>query len=663
MTGESTTGKRRHAAYGWTRVGALMLLVFVLGYWGGGMRGGAEHSDDTKTEKAHDHAESEDGETLWTCSMHPQIQQSKPGKCPICGMDLIPLEEDTGQKLGDRQLRLSETAQKLADIQTYPVERRSLTRDVRMAGKIDFDETRLEYITAWVPGRLDRLFVDYTGVPVKKGDHMVSLYSPEVLTAQEELIQAIETAENLNRSELGIMRRTAKTTVETAREKLRLWGLTDQQIKQIEQTGSPSDHITIYAPAGGIVVHKNAVEGMYVQTGTRIYTIADLSKLWVKFDAYESDLQWLRYGQKVSFTAEAYPGETFEGRIAFIDPVLTSKTRTVKVRVNVSNEDGRLKPDMFVRGQVHSTVAGAGKVISEVLAGKWICPMHPSEIAGDPGKCGICGMPLVSSESLGYVDAEDPEAELPLAIPETAPLITGKRAVVYVKLPDQEGVFEGREVRLGPKAGKFYVVKSGLDEGDLVVTNGNFKIDSAMQIRAKPSMMSPPQTEETSDASPRETGKAEGFDVPDKFQEQLKGVFHAYLHIHTQLSADNLKEAKNAAGKLLDALEQVDMTLLEHEPHIAWMKQLDEVKTTAGQVREAEDLTTARAVFAQLSESLISVARTFGTGMDEPMHVMHCPMAFDNRGADWLQLSEKLKNPYYGETMLRCGEVKETLTE
>ena len=664
MTEQAQSKRRGSRKIFWTAVIVGVSVVFVAGYLLG--RGGApdaagEQASAT-TQAGHEHDVAEEAATIWTCSMHPQIRQPEPGLCPICGMELIPLKESDGQELGARQLQLSEAAQKLADVQTYPVERRAVTRDVRMVGKIDYDETRLEYITAWVPGRLDRLFVDYTGVPVKKGEHMVYLYSPEILTAQEELIQAAETVRNLEQSDVGIVRDTAKATVDAAREKLRLWGLTEEQINEIEASGSPSDHITIYAPASGIVVHKNAVEGMYVQTGSRIYTIADLSKLWVKLDAYESDLKWLRYGQKVSFTAEAYPGETFEGRISFIDPVLTGKTRTVKVRVNVDNADGRLKPDMFVRAQVHATLGNAQKVVSTTLAGKWICPMHPSVIEDAPGDCSICEMPLVSSESLGYVDAAEPGAELPLVVPDSAPLITGKRAVVYVKSADRKGVFEGREVQLGPKAGEFYVVESGLNAGDLVVTNGNFKIDSAMQIRAKPSMMSPDETDEPPEQAHRGAAKpGKTLDVPAAFTAQLKQVFHGYLHVHTGLVEGKADDAKTAAGKLLERLDEVDMGLLGHDAHMAWMKHLKEIRETAQQVVDAEDLTGARAVFAQLTEALIPVARKFGTGLGQPLNIMYCPMAFNNRGADWMQLGEDLENPYYGDAMLRCGEIKGTL--
>ncbi len=428
-------------------------------------------------------------QSWWTCSMHPQIRQTKPGKCPICFMDLIPVSSAEGD-IGPRQISFSQEAIKLMEIETTPVERKFVTAEVRMTGKVDYDETRVKHITAWVTGRIDRLYVDFTGITVKKGDHMVYLYSPELLEDQRALLAAVEGSKSISPDSSEFAKRLKSANVEAVKKRLKLRGLTDEQIEEIEKTGQPVDHITIYSPIGGIVIHKNATEGKYIDTGTAIYTVADLSKLWVKLDAYESDLAWIRYGQEVEFTTEAYPGEIFKGRISFIDPVLNEKTRTVKLRVNVDNSDGKLKPEMFVRAIVRSQIAQGGKVMAPEMAGKWICPMHPAVVKTQAGSCDICGMDLVTAESL-FVTAEVPQKP-PLVIPASAALITGTRAVVYVKVPNAEKpTYEGREIILGPRAGDYYIVESGLAEGDIVVTNGNFKIDSALQIQAKPSMMNP----------------------------------------------------------------------------------------------------------------------------------------------------------------------------
>ncbi len=417
----------------------------------------------------------------WTCSMHPQIRQPGPGPCPLCAMDLIPVAApEAGDTLA--QLRLSPAAQVLASIQTAPVERRFAPIETRMVGKIAIDETQVRSITAWVAGRIDRLYVDYTGVRVEKGDHIAYLYSPELLTAQEELIQARRARERLVDSG------TAQATVEAAREKLRLLGLKEEQIARIERTRRASDHLTIYAPTGGVVIKKHLSEGAYVQTGTPIYTIADLSRLWLELSAYESDLSWIHYGQPVEFSTKAYPGEVFSGQVVFVDPVLDEQTRTVRVRVNVANAQGRLKPGMLVSAVAYAEVGAHGRTISPELVGKWISPMHPEIVRNAPGACDICGMALVRAEEL-YDTSDEAERALPLVVPTSAALLTGKRAVVYVALG--EGLYEGREVVLGPRAGDYYVVREGLREGEQVVVNGAFKIDSALQIRAQPSAMYP----------------------------------------------------------------------------------------------------------------------------------------------------------------------------
>jgi Cu(I)/Ag(I) efflux system membrane fusion protein len=292
----------------------VVLLVVIAFTAGALLRGGREPDGNVRVQEGPQSARPAKQQTqLWTCSMHPQIKLPKPGKCPICGMDLIPVEAGDDEGEGMRELSVSEHSAKLMEIETVPVERKFVSAEIRMVGKVDYDETRVSYITAWVPGRLDRLFVDYTGVPVRRGDHMVYLYSPELLIAQEELLQAIEAVKKLGASDVSIIRETSKATVTAVREKLRLWGLTSKQIAKIEKRGKASDHMTIYSPSSGIVIHKNAQEGMYVNTGTKIYTIADLSQVWVRLDAYESDLIWLRYGHHVEFTTESYPGEVFKG--------------------------------------------------------------------------------------------------------------------------------------------------------------------------------------------------------------------------------------------------------------------------------------------------------------------------------------------------------------
>ncbi len=646
-----------------------LTAAFVVGLAIG--RGGGPASGSGHAEHAPTPAMEGGGARFWTCSMHPRIQLSDAkAKCPICHMDLIPVKGGGEVPGGARDLSLSPAAQKLAGVQTTVVERRFVDASIRLVGKIEYDETRLGHITARVPGRLDRLYVDYTGVRVAEGDHMVRLYSPELMEAQQTLIQALETAGRLKNSESDLARQRAAATVESSREKLRLWGVDKEQIARIEASEEPEEHLTINAASGGIVVDKNAVEGMYVQTGTRIYTIADLSRVWVKLDAYESDLAWLHYGQTVTFETEAFPGERFSGKIAFIDPALNPRTRTVKVRVNVENGAGRLKPEMFVRAIVHSRVAVGGKVMDPGLAGKWISPMHPEIVKEGPGDCDICGMALVKAEELGYVSADAGRDEAPLVIPVSAPLLTGKRAVVYVER--SPGMFEGREIELGRRAGDFYLVKDGLEEGEKIVTRGAFKIDSAIQIQARPSMMNPEgggaaaghhhhEHDAHAESGKAAAPQAKRLQTPEAFQTQLGKVYRAYLELGTGLSADDSTATRAAAGLLVGALAKVDMALVEGEAHAAWMKRLKPLRQGAQAAVDATEIEVARKAFETVSNEMILTVRQFGSGGVAKANVFHCPMAFGNQGASWLQSNDELENPYFGARMYRCGKLLETL--
>jgi Cu(I)/Ag(I) efflux system membrane fusion protein len=572
----------------------------------------------------------------WTCSMHPEIHMPKPGLCPKCNMKLIPVYKNAaGDEMASmREFTTSEAAKALMDIETSPVERRFVTAEIRMVGKVEYDESRLAYITAWVSGRLDRLYVDYTGVSVSKGDHMAYMYSPELLSAQEELLQAVKSAQRIKSDNSDIVRDMTAGTLDAAREKLRLLGLSAEQIAEVEKRGSATDHITINAPISGIVVHKNALEGMYVKTGTRIYTVADLSHVWVKLDAYESDLSWLRFGQQVEFTTVSFPGEVFKGTISFIDPVLDPVTRTVKVRVDVPNEDGKLKPEMFVKAIVKANVAAAGKVMDPRFAGKWICPMHPSVIKDGPGECDICEMPLVKTESLGYVSAEPQESEKPLVIPVTAALITGTRAIVYVEVPNADKpTYEGREIVLGPRAGDYYIVRNGLQEGQRVVTKGNFKIDSALQIQAKPSMMTPEGggsggmhmnmdmgQSSKGEASDEKKGQMT-MALPAESRRQLDFVIAASDAVANAVKDSDLAKAQAAFAELGKAIKQVDMKLLGGHIHKMWMEMSMRLDNDAVEGQQARTIEDAQRIAESLKTNISALKSKFGLMQDSEMKV------------------------------------------
>jgi Cu(I)/Ag(I) efflux system membrane fusion protein len=498
------------------------------------------------------------------------------------------------------------------------------------------------------------------------------MYSPVLFAAQEELVQASTAVTALEKSESEALRSTSVATLEAAREKLRLYGLTPEQIQRVETTGQTTDNLTIYAPAGGVVVHQNAREGMYVTTGERIYTIADLSKLWVLFEAYESDLPWLHFGQRVAFTTRSFPGERFEGVVSFIDPLVDPKTRTVRVRAVVDNASGRLKPDMFVNGIVESRIDARGHIIDVELAGKWICPMHPDIVKNGPSDCDECGMDLVSAAELGFVPAAGTESEAPILVPASAPLITGKRAIVYVQV-EHEGarVFEGREVELGPRAGDFYVVRDGVGEGELVVTHGAFKIDSELQIQARPSMMSPAggsagvhnhggaAQPAAMPGAPDAKRPAMLSSVSGEARAAIAPLYTAYFGVQMALAKDDLPGAKTAADTLAKATAGVDMALFEGEAHMRWMELSKIVATRASSITGAKDIEVARDSFFHLSNAVIEMERAFGHNGEEKYYLTHCPMARDGDGAYWLQTVDTVWNSFYGDRMLRCGSVEE----
>ncbi len=611
---------------------AVALVVGLLaGRYGLPAQSEHKHDDEAATALSMDTLSQS---TIWTCSMHPQIRQNEPGDCPICGMDLIPLLEDSGSDEGPRALTMSESSRALAEIQTSEVVKAFPVAQVRMVGKLEYDETLVKALTARFPARIDELFVNYTGLAVKPGERLAKIYSPELLTAQRELLSAYQ-------------RDPGSSITEAARDKLSLWGLLPDQVDEIIESGEARDHFVLRAPIGGIVVAKNVKEGDYIKTGEALFKIVDLSQLWLYLSAYESDLTWLRYGQDVVFTVEAFPGKTFHGQIAFMDPEVNRRTRTVMVRVNVPNGSGELKPGMFAQGIVKAKLAEGGRVLAPDFSGKWISPMHPEIVKDGPGVCDICGMNLVPAEELGYV--LDAKEQPPLVIPASAVLRTGKRAVVYVEKPNTERpTYEGREIVLGPRAGDAFIVEAGLDAGERVVTNGAFKIDSALQIKAKPSMMNP----EGGGSMP---GHNHGVATPAESHVEMLGLeisteqavqlLSPYLKMQSALASDNLEAAKKEAKAMMKitghsgALPDLLHNMLAAET-------LDELRKPS---------------FEELSEAMIRVARAHPDKMGQDLLIMHCPMVYPDRGADWLQASEPLRNPYFGEMMLQCGEVTETI--
>lgn len=421
---------------------------------------------------------------VWTCSMHPQIRLPKPGRCPICGMDLIPAAGGGGESTA---VVLGEGAQRIASIEVAPVKRRILEREIRTVGRVEMTEPSVAYLTSRVDGRVEHVFADFTGTTVAKGDHLVEIYAPDLVVAQEEfLVLARRSAPASRPANAPLIDDPWSGQARLVRKKLELLGITDVQIAELERTHEAKAVLTVHAPIGGTVMEKNVREGMYVKTGDPLYTIADLSVVWIFVDVFELDLPWVALGQQVVAEFDAAPGEKFGGVVAFVEPMLNDATRAVRLRVEIENRDRRLRPGMFARVTIRSRLGADGRTPDVVVPGNFVCRMHPSVWSDDAGNCRICGMPLIRRPSMPRPTTERSEI---LALPVSAILDSGSRRIVYIETSG--GTFEATAVQLGPKAGEFYPAIEGVREGDLVVTNGGFLLDSQAQIEGKPSLLFP----------------------------------------------------------------------------------------------------------------------------------------------------------------------------
>ncbi|HRX97212.1 MAG TPA: efflux RND transporter periplasmic adaptor subunit, partial [Bacteroidales bacterium] len=585
-----------------------MLITLIGGLLIGWLIFGGSGSDKTKTETEaaiHDH-EAEKA-TIWTCSMHPQIRMDKPGKCPICAMDLIPLDEmEAEEAAAPGDIQLSESAIKLADIQTMTVKKAYPEKEVHLLGKVEADERNIAEMTARFGGRIEKLYVNFTGQEVRQGEKLASIYSPDLVTAQQELLEALEYKES------------NPNFYRAVRNKLKLWDLTDAQINKIEEAGEAQTRFDILSPIAGTVTDRHVAVGDYIKEGDPLFQVTDLSKVWVLFEAYESDLPWIEKGDKIDFTIRSVPGKTFSDRITFIDPTINPQTRVANVRVEMNNSSGQLKPGMFANGIVEASVSGNKK---------------------------------------------------DLLIPKTAVLWTGKRSVVYVKVPNKtEPTFRYREITLGPDAGSFYVVNDGLTEGDEIAVNGVFKIDAAAQLAGKPSMMNPGGGAGSTghhhggmnmEPDQGETGMNMKASKPDpKFVAQLSSVYDAYIPMKNAFVQSDAAQVKTEAQAVQKKLQQVDMALLKGENHKVWMEYLDAMKPELDRIAGSDDLEKQREGFAGFNLALYNAIKTFGLE-NETVYFQYCPMALDEKGAYWFSEMNEIRNPYFGDKMLKCGETRE----
>ncbi|MEP2026178.1 MAG: efflux RND transporter periplasmic adaptor subunit [Reichenbachiella sp.] len=566
--------------------------------------GGSEN--DTKEE--HNHATEVGSETTWTCSMHPQIRSNEPGSCPICGMDLIPLDQDQGE-VNAMAVSMSPTAMQLANVSTEVVGRMRPIKSLRLNGKVQADERLIFSQASHIPGRVEKLMVNFTGEYVTKGQPIAYIYSPDLVTTQEELFEAVK------------IKNSQPALYQAARGKLKNWKLTDRQIDNIISSGEPIDQFPINADISGYVTEKKVNLGDYIKMGQSIYEIANLSKVWVLFDVYESDMAWVKKGNTMKFTVASLPGDEFEGLITFIDPVMNQKTRVAKARLEIANVGMKLKPEMFVSGALEAKLS-----------------------------------------------AGSPEAVI---IPKTAVMWTGERSVVYVKQTSGSGIsFLMREVKLGPALGTSYIIEEGLQQGEEIAVNGTFSIDAAAQLAGKPSMMSPEggpvmtghnHGGSTTTASiPSHKQQKKRVNISTKAKEALRPLFIDYLKIKEALVNDDLEDAQGSAALFQDDFTKINMSLFTGQSHEIWMDYSSEAKEAMQHAAHFKNIGEMRKAFQRLSNSMIGIAKSF-VPLEKDIYVQHCPMVDNNRGADWLSLSDEIQNPYFGADMPTCGEITETI--
>src|SRR5690554_313417 len=549
----------------------------------------------TNTENEHNHDAVAESNQMWTCSMDPQIMQPEPGDCPICGMDLIPAVAGADGLAAD-QFKLTENAMALANVQTVVVgSGEAEDNAIKLSGKIVENEEANSVQVSYFSGRIERLNVSFTGEEVRRGQLLATIYSPELYAAQQELL----TASSLKESQPALYK--------AVRNKLKLWKLSENQISQIESSGKVQENVPIYATVSGTVTEKLIEQGDYVKQGQPLLKIANLSTVWANFDVYENQIELLKKGQEVSVTTNAYPNKEFTGKVDFIDPTLNTKTRTVTLRVVLSNKDNLFKPGMFVSGKIKGVASNTKEV---------------------------------------------------LTIPSSAVLWTGERSLVYLKPDPNETVFEMREITLGSKMGENYQVVDGLENGDEIVTNGTFTVDAAAQLQGKKSMMN--HKSDKNESKEAHFNLNERVTVSKDFQNQLKAVFNDCIQLKDALVKDDTSNSAEEAKKLLNHLSKVDMKLVkDKEAHEHWMVLEKEIKDSATSISNTSELAVQRRSFKSLSTHLTNAIEVFG--INEKVYHQYCPMVDNDTGAYWLSKEEKVLNPYFGDAMLRCGEVKQVI--
>ncbi len=570
-------------------IGIAVIVGLLAGYiiFGSSSTDGAAVKDTSDVSDSHDHS-GETAEQMWTCSMHPQIMLPEPGDCPICGMDLIPAESG-GEGLAMNEIKMSENAMALANVRTTIVGNELTDNEgmISLSGKIKVNEEENAVQASYFDGRIERLNINYEGQEVQRGQLLATIYAPNLVAAQQELI----TAASLKESQPLLYK--------AVRNKLKLWKLSESQINSIEESGKVRENFPIYATVSGTVSEKMASEGDYIKQGQPIVKVSNLNSVWAEFDSYENQISEFKKGQKIKVITNAYPNKEFDATVSFIDPVLNTLTRTVTVRAELNNNEGIFKPGMFVTGKIEGKSNGS---------------------------------------------------KTQLNIPASAVMWTGERSLVYVKTNPNEPVFEMQEVTLGNRNGDTFTVVSGLLEGDEIVTNGTFTVDAAAQLQGKKSMMNQGSGEDETKMPEMKMELSKT--VQDAFIKSIK----PYLKMKDAFVDSDTKKVSSFAKATLEGI----LSVSESELGKMEKSHVSKIKRMLSAIVENDDIENQRSHFVVLNQNLIPIVMNIDN-IEPKVYIQKCPMANSNKGAFWISADKEIRNPYYGETMMTCGEIKATL--
>lgn len=555
---------------------------------------------------------------FYQSAMHPWITSDKPGKCTVCGMDLVPVYEgDAGFALDAGLITLNSNSVSVLNVQTAEVKRRALERALRVAGTIDDSDTQHRRLSAYVDGRIEKLFVNYVGAEVVAGQPLASIYSPMLLSAEREYVTLLRQDHS---SLTGAAEAEHRRLIEAASQRLIRLGLVPSQISRLPQKSENESSSEILAPMAGTVVAREVYAGQYVKEGDRLFELADFATMWFVFDAYERDLAWIQPGQAVEVTTPARPGKVYPAAITFIDPNLNEATRSAKVRVEIPNplieENGVQRRELFHKLYAQAVVK------------------------------------VVASDAL--------------TVPRGAVLSPGAQPIVYVEKGG--GAYEQRSVRLGRAGDEFWEVLAGLDEGEHVVTSGNLLIDAQAQInqtvQAAVSKSTLPAN--TNTPAPTQSETTNHFpalpSLDDAQRIALKDFLSVADALATALAQDNLASFHQHTPDLRAALP----ALVKAFAGLPAWKVLAQSIQDAGELSSAPDLAAARRTFFPFSSATVAFAKALRATRKEfaSLKIYQCPMT--NRaipGAPktgfWLQAEGPLRNPFLGAEMPDCGtEVK-----